>query len=58
MIKNTNSKMAKYTQLSTAEPEKTKMNYSNHQNKNGFTEIEITWRVISWEGEREKGGKV
>ena len=58
MIKNTNSKMAKYTQLSTAEPEKTKMNYSNHQNKNGFTEIEITWRVISGEGEEKNGEKV
>ena len=46
------------SQLSTTELQKrkTKMNYANNQNKNIFTEIKITRRVISGERSGENGG--
>ena len=52
-----NSKMTTNSQLSTTEPEKQKQktNQANNQNKNRIREMEITWRVISGEG--ENGGK-
>ena len=60
MIRNTNSKITTNSQLSTTECKKTKtklkMNEGNNQHRNKFTEIEITWRVISRKGEGE-GGK-
>ena len=33
------------------------MNFTNSYNRNRITEMEITWRVISGEGEWENGGK-
>ena len=39
-----NIKMATNSQLSTTESKKA--NFANNQNRNRFTEIEITWRVI------------
>ena len=52
-IKNMNSKMTTNSQLSTIEPKKNKTKqeqiYANNQNRNRITEMEITWRVISWE---------
>ena len=48
-----NSKMTTNSQLSTTEQEKTK---ANNKNRNRFTEIEITGRVISEEGREENGG--
>ena len=52
MIKNINGKMITNSKLSTTNLNKTKtqMNYANNWNRNRFTEMEITWRVISWEG--------
>ena len=44
------------SQLSTTEPKKEKQRLSNY-NRNRITEIEITWKVISGEGERGNGGK-
>ena len=47
-----NSKMTTNSQLSTTEPKKmkTKMNKASNSNSSRFTEMEITWRVISGEG--------
>ena len=52
--------MTTNSQLSTTEPRKTKtkMNEANNQNRNRFTEIEITWRAINREWEWKNGGKV
>ena len=45
-----NIKMARNSQLSTTESKKTSQ--ANNQNRNRITEMEVTWRVISWgEGE-------
>ena len=43
--------------LTTTPKTKTKANQANNQNRNRFTEIEITWRVISGEAEGKNGGK-
>ena len=50
-----NSKMTTNSQLSTTEPQKQKLSKEVEQEQN--TEMEITWRVVSGEGEwgmREK----
>ena len=55
-----NSKMTTNSQLSTTEPKKKKENknkLSKQLEWNRFTEIEITWRIISRERE-EKGENV
>ena len=56
-----NSKMTTNSKLSTTEPKKTKTKIKKNQakdwNRNRFTEIEITWRVISVEGEKGERGK-
>ena len=57
MIKNMNSKMTTNSQPSAIEPKKQNKSQANNQNRNRITEMEITWRVISGEGEEEKGGK-
>ena len=50
-----NSEMTTNSQLSTTEPKrKTK---ANNYNRNRISEMEITWRVISGEGERGEWGK-
>ena len=46
-----NSKMTTNTQLSATEPEKKKNKLSKQLEQNRITEMEITWRVISEEGE-------
>ena len=51
-----NSKIT-HSQLSTGKPKKTKTNSANNQTRNRITEMEITWKVISGEGEGENGGK-
>ena len=51
-----NSKMTTNSQISTTEPKKNKnKNELSNQNRNRFTEMEITWRVISREKEVEWG---
>ena len=56
-IKNMNSKMTTNPQLSITE-HKTKTNSkANNWNRNRITEREITWRVISGEGEGREWGK-
>ena len=52
-----NSKMTTNSQLSTTEPKKTRMNSANNWNRNRITEMEITWRIISREGEEEEWEK-
>ena len=47
--------MAINSQLSTFESKKT--NKANKQNRNRIIDMEIIWRVISWEGEGKEGGK-
>ena len=50
--------MTANSQLSTTTPKtKTKANSANNQNRNRTTEMEITWKVISWEEEGENGRK-
>ena len=50
--------MTTNSQVSTAEPKtKTKTNSANKKNRNRITEMEITWRVISGEGEGGEWGK-
>ena len=50
-----NSKMTTNSQLSTTKnKEKTK---TNKYNRKRITQMEITWRVISREGERREWGK-
>ena len=44
-----NIKMATNSQLSTTESKKA--NLANNQNRNRIIDMELTWRVISWEGE-------
>ena len=55
-----NSKMTTNSKLSTTEPKKTKTKIKKNQakdwNRNRFTEMEITWRVISG-GRGKNGGK-
>ena len=41
------------SQLSTTDPKKQKQK----RTKQRIAEMEIKWRVISWEGEGENGGK-
>ena len=48
--------MTTNSQLSTTEPKKQKQKLSKQQNRNKVKEMEITWRIISGQG--EKGGKV
>ena len=59
MIKNMNSKMTTNSQLLTTEPKKhnKKNPEANNYNRNRITEMEITWKVISREGEGENEGK-
>ena len=53
-IENMYSKMTTNSQISTTEPKKNKnKNELSNQNRNRFTEMEITWRVVS--GERMGG---
>ena len=48
-----NSKMTTNSELLTTKPKnKNKNELSNNYNRSRFTEIEITWRVISGDGER------
>ena len=50
--------MTTNSQISTTEPKKNKnKNELSNQNRNRFTEMEITWRVISRDGEGEEWGK-
>ena len=49
------SKMTTNSQLSITKPKKQKQKQTNNENRNRITEIEITWRVISWKGEEEWG---
>ena len=50
--------MTTKSQLSTTEPKKKKKrNKANNKNRKRFTEMEITWRVISGEGEEEEWGE-
>ena len=49
----TNSKLS----TTKSKKNKNKNELRNNQNKNRFTEIEITWRVISREGEEGEWGK-
>ena len=57
MIKNINSKMTTNSQLSTTEPKKNKNKneISKQLYTDRITEMEITWRVISGEGEGRMG---
>ena len=48
-----NIKMAINAQLSTVESKKT----DYKQNRNGILDMEIFWRVISWEWEEGEWGK-
>ena len=57
-IKNMNSKMTTNSQLSTTEPKTTKTNKANNLNRNRITEMKITGRVISREGEGDEWGEV
>ena len=55
-----NSKMTKNSQPSTAEPKKAKAKTKTNKQKTRtgtVTEIEITWRVISGEGEGREWGE-
>ena len=59
-IKNMNSKMTTNSRLPTAEPKKKntpkKQKQTKQRTRTGTeSEMEITWRVISREGERENG---
>ena len=54
-IKTMNIKMAINSQLSTTESKKT--NQANNQNRNRIINMEITWRVISWEREEGRMGE-
>ena len=49
-IKSLNVKMAANSQLSTTKSKKASQ--ANNENRNRTIDLEITWRVISW----EKGG--
>ena len=51
-----NSKMTTDSQLLTSEL-KTKTDYANNYNRNRITEMEITWRVISGDGEGKEWRK-
>ena len=59
MIKTMNSKMTTNSQLSTIESKKLKRktNKATNYNRNRITELEVTWRVISGEGEWGELGK-
>ena len=58
MTKNMNNKMTRNSELSTREPKiKNKSKLSNNKKRNKSTEMEITWRVISGEGEGAGWGK-
>ena len=50
-----NSKMTTNSQLSTTEPQNQKLSKEVEQEQN--TEMEITWRVISEEGEEGEWGR-
>ena len=51
-----NSKMTTNSQLSTTELERNKNKLSKQLDRNGITEMEITWRVINrGMGGRERG---
>ena len=52
-----NSKMTTNSQPSATEPKKQNKSQANNQNRNRITEMEITWRVISGEGEGGEWGK-
>ena len=52
-----NSKMTTNSQLSTTKPKKKKNELSKQLEQQQTTEIEITWRVISGEGEQAEWGK-
>ena len=41
--------------LATESKKQTKL--SKHQNRNRIIDMEIIWRVMSWEGEGKNGGK-
>ena len=59
-IKNMNSKMTTNSQLSTTEPKQKQKQKRKKQSKleqNRITEMEITWKVISREGEQGEWGK-
>ena len=49
-----NIKMATNSQLSTIESKK---QTSNKQNRNRIIDMEIIWRVISWEAKGEEWGE-
>ena len=44
------------SQLSTNESKKT--NSANKQNRNRIIDVELFWRVITWQGEGRTKGKV
>ena len=50
-----NSNRATNSQLSTTESKTT--NQENKQNRNRIIDMEIIWRVISWEGAGGEWGK-
>ena len=52
-----NSKMTTNSQLSKTESEKQKTETKQSTRTGRITEVEITRRIISREGEMEKGGK-
>ena len=51
-----NIKMAIHFQLSTTECKKT--NQANNQNRNRIIDLDITWKVISWEWEGGECGEM
>ena len=53
-----NSKMTTNSQLSTTELERNKNKLSKQLDRNGITEMEITWRLISERRRGENGEKV
>ena len=57
MVKNMSSKMTKNSQLSKTEPGRKKKKLSKQLTRNRITEMEITWKVISREGEQGEWGK-
>ena len=53
-IKTMNSRKATNSQLSASESKTTTTKkQANNQNRKRIEDMEITWRVISWEGEGE-----
>ena len=57
MFKTMNSKMTTNSQLSITEPKKQNLKLRKQLEQEPITEMEITWKVISEEGEAENGGK-